>query len=59
MEKPQITLTFESQDDADLFVAKFIHCGGEQATGFVVVKSKSTYQDEKKLLHLASVPGNQ
>lgn len=58
MEKSQITLTFESKEDADLFVAKFLHCGGEQATGFTVVKGKSSYDDNKKLLHLASLPDN-
>lgn len=54
MERTQVTLTFDSQEDADLFVAKFMYCGGEQSTGFMIIKDKSVYADDKKLLHLAN-----
>ena len=54
MEKPQITLSFDSTDDAELFLARFLYCGGEQETGFCVVKNKSNWKDNEKLLHLAS-----
>lgn len=55
MEKPQVTLTFDSVEDAELFLAKFLYCGGEQATGFCVIKKKSNWEDNEKLLHLASL----
>lgn len=30
----ELKLIFETQEELDLFVAKFLYCGGEQATGF-------------------------
>lgn len=54
MEKAQVTLTFDSVEEAEMFLAKFLYCGGEQATGFCIIRNKSSWEDNEKLLHLAS-----
>jgi hypothetical protein len=47
----ELKLIFESQEELDLFISKYLYCGGEQATGFC--KSEEL---EENTLRMSKIP---
>jgi hypothetical protein len=51
MEEYKIVLKFQSKESAELFLARYIHCGGEQVVGYSIVDNKDNQE-----IHLEALP---